>query len=92
MWKDFLDYAKQLLALAQDTRENKAQIEKQQRQIEELTLIVQRLMFELLRDRDLAARNRENLLLRLENEMLKFERRLPSSMQEKSGGNKEDEQ
>ena len=42
-----------------------------------LTLAVQQRQFEARHDRDIAARDRENLMLRLENYLLRLDRGLP---------------
>jgi len=72
MWKKLLDYFANLLTLAEATRENKAEIAQMRSELRDLALSVQ-----------LLANNQrhemENLALRLENELLKFERRLPPS-------------
>ena len=70
MWKKLLDYFVHLLTLAEATRQNKAEIKEIRRELHELALAVQ-----------LLANNQrhemEKLTLRLENELLRFERRLP---------------
>lgn len=69
-----LDFGKQLFTLTRDVQQCKEDIKErrhhdkeQDKRIDELAVSVQSLMFELLRDRDMAARERENLVLRLEN-------------------------
>jgi hypothetical protein len=84
MWKDILEFGKRVLALTRKVeqhddriRELGQEINKLNARVDLLAEVTQRLLFELERDRDIAARERENLLLRLENAMLRFERRLP---------------
>ena len=48
-----------------------------QRELKELTAVVQRLLYEMQASRNDEAHERKNLALSLENELLKFERRLP---------------
>ena len=43
-----------------------------------LSVVVERLLFEIQRVSDRETAEREKMALQLENEMLKFERRLPS--------------
>lgn len=45
--------------------------------------IVERVAYEVNRVADLDQHEREKLVLRLENELLKFERRLPTGKEEK---------
>ena len=72
MWNKLLDYFAHLLTVAESTRENKAEIAQVRSELRDLALSVQ-----------LLANNQqhemEKLALRLENELLKFERRLPQS-------------
>ena len=72
MWKKLLDYFAHLLTLAEVTRENKAEIKEIRRELRELAAAVQLLSHDQRHEM-------ENLALRLENELLKFERRLPPS-------------
>ncbi len=70
MW--LLDYVVDLLKLAEATRENKEEIKTLRRDLEELTIKV-----------ELVANDQrhqvEKLALRVENELLRFEKRLPPS-------------
>jgi len=72
MWKKLFDYFASLLTLAEATRENKAEIQKLRRELDDLAVTV-RLMANDHRHEI------EKLALRLENELLRFERRLPPS-------------
>jgi hypothetical protein len=77
MWKDLFKLAKQLINLAQDTDRNKTRIQEVQEQVEDLTAQMRWVVFELRRQAEHDAHEREKLALRLENELLRFERRLP---------------
>jgi hypothetical protein len=77
MLKQLFDVARQLLYLLHDTRENKEELKAQRREIAELAGAGAQLTFELERDRLLAAKEYENLVLRLELVIERFERRLP---------------
>jgi hypothetical protein len=72
MWKKLLDYFTSLLTLAEATRENKAEIAEMRSQLRDLALAVQILAHDQRHEM-------EKLTPRLENELLKFERRLPPS-------------
>lgn len=80
----------QLLVFAKETERNRADIKEVNKEVERLTLIVQGLAFEIKRlseKIDHAHQNetheREKFALKIENEMLKFERRLPSGDRDK---------
>ncbi len=53
------------------------------REIDEMAKVIERLAYEIKRPQDGERHEREKLALRLENELLKFERRLPSGKEEK---------
>lgn len=88
-----IEFTKAVFFLQRDTQQNKDDIKKCERSIEslqqdvkdirrefaKLTGIVEKLAFEILRVSDREQHEREMIALRLENEMLKFERRLPRS-------------
>ena len=75
MWKQFYDWVKWLVLLAREMRQNRADIKELQNQFEELTAVVQELAFEVRRNKENETHEREKLVLKLENAMLKFERR-----------------
>ena len=86
MWKEIYEWATQLLVLSKETERNRIEIREVREEVERLTLIVQGLAFEIKRlseKIDHAHENetheREKFALKIENEMLKFERRLPSA-------------
>ena len=72
MWKKLFGYFAHLLTVAEATRENKAEIVQMRSELRDLALSVQLLAHDQRHDM-------EKLALRLENELLKFERRLPPS-------------
>ena len=77
MWKQIFTLAKQLFGLAQDTAQNKTRIQELQKDVNELADKMQWVIFELRRLAEHDANEREKLALRLENALLRFERRLP---------------
>ena len=90
MWKELYEWATQLLVLSKETERNRADTKEVSEEVERLTLIVQGLAFEIKRlsekidhAHDNETHEREKLALKLENEMLKFERRLPSGDRDK---------
>jgi hypothetical protein len=78
MFKQLLELAKRALAVVRDSQENKTRIKELQQQVEELTAAVQWLAYELRRTAENDAHEREKLALRLENMLLRSERRLPA--------------
>jgi hypothetical protein len=62
----------------QDVQKLKADHKEFRQELRDLLDIIRHLKFEQQRDRENATHEREKLLLRLENALLRFERRLPS--------------
>jgi hypothetical protein len=79
MLKKLYELAKQLFVLIQESQQNKSEIKELRQELKELTAAVQRIAYEVHRLGENDAHEREKLALRLENELLKFERRLPSA-------------
>lgn len=91
MWKQIYEYTKDFLILSRETQENKADIKEQKAEIRELRsevkklqtdfnnplLVVQKLSFDIEKIDEREQGERREMALKLENEMLKFERRLP---------------
>ncbi len=91
MWTKFYDAAKLVFAFGDETRKNSADIKALQDENRRLSAAVERMAYEMQRLRDevqYAQREerheREKTALRLENALLKFERRLPSGDQNDS--------
>ena len=74
---DLAEWAQTVLTLSKDLEQNRADIKELRRDFMNLTLTVQRLADEIRLSSQQESSARENLALRLENELLKFERRLP---------------
>jgi len=77
MFKSLLDLARQVLFLARDMDETKARVTALQEEVRKLSDVVKLLAFDLERLRGHGQSEREKLELRLENILLRFERRLP---------------
>lgn len=71
MWKLLIDFTKRIASVTQDTQKNTAEIAKLQEKVEWLMEKLQQTNFENQRDRENAAYERENLLLRLEVTLLR---------------------
>jgi septal ring factor EnvC (AmiA/AmiB activator) len=85
MWKEVLSGIKEVFTQSEKTRQNTDDIKEFRRdlkelenRVEKLTVIVIQLSQEIQHHKTETAKDHENLALRLENEMLKFERRLSS--------------
>jgi archaellum component FlaC len=89
MWKQIFDMAKRLLLLVEQTDRNRDEIKELQKQFRDLAAAFERLAYEIHRVSDKDDHEREKIILKLENELLKFERRLPSAKQNKEPKNKE---
>lgn len=84
MWKRIYDLAKLVLSYGQQLHHHQSSIETLENEMKQVTAAVNQLYFEMrsLRDefrhtQSNEQKERENLVLRLENQMLKFERRFP---------------
>jgi predicted RNase H-like nuclease (RuvC/YqgF family) len=82
MWRPFYDYVRQVLALTQQVEKNTSDLAELNRKVNDLTDVVRELTFEVRRLRENESHERELLTLRLENALLRFERRLPPSTKE----------
>ncbi len=77
MWKKIYELLEQLVTLAQRVSRHDKQIEELRQEVRELTGMVHRLAIEVNRLSDRQTSDREKMELWVENQMLKFERRLP---------------
>lgn len=91
MWKQLLIFGRLLFSLAfkvqkleEDVKELRQGLKEVREELEELRKegaqtiqVLRRLVWELDRDREMPTQQRENLILRLDNTLLRFERRLP---------------
>jgi hypothetical protein len=75
--QQLVEYVLSVLNLAHDTRTNKEEIVELRRELDELTHAVERLSFELRAVREEDRHERDKLLLRIENTVLRIERQLP---------------
>ena len=92
MFKQLIDLTARIFFLAKDTQQNTADIKEANQQIKDLQDDLndlrrevqnlahgfERLAYELRHVRESEAQERKYLALQLENELLKFERRLPA--------------
>lgn len=71
MWKAVYDWAKACVGLAEDVRQVQDEIQDVRRELRDVTLNVQRCMMEVARLGEREEREREVLLLKMENLLLK---------------------
>jgi hypothetical protein len=81
--KQLFDYVLRLLLLVRQTDENRADIDDLQRRVEVLSEKVVLLANDVRRINEREQHEREKLVLRLENALLKFERQLPPAKETK---------
>ena len=77
MWQQLFDGLRKLILLQDQTDQNTAKIKEIQAELKALSAVVRDLIYEVRGNKNDEAHARENMALRLQNEMLKFERRLP---------------
>ncbi len=76
--KRILALIKTVFLLTEETNRNRKDIEDLQKQTKEVMSAIERLTYEIRRVSERDDNEREKIMLRLENELLRFERRLPS--------------
>ncbi len=79
MWKKLLDLFRAQVFLARDVQENKEKIAHLRREFDDLTDLVVRLQCEIRSLREEDRHEREKIMLKIENTLLKFERQLPAA-------------
>ncbi len=77
MWQQLFDGLRKLILLQDQTDQNTAKIKEIQAELKALSAVVRDLIYEVRGNKNDEAHERENMALRLQNELLKFERRLP---------------
>jgi archaellum component FlaC len=85
MWSDIFSAIKQIFTLKEqiernrdDLKDFRRELKEIEERLEKLTILVIQLAQDIQNHKNETEQKHENLTLRLENEMLKFERRLPS--------------
>lgn len=84
MWQKIHEIMKLIFNFAEELQRNRSDIEQLQQEVRELTLAVQRVVYELQRIQQNEAHEREKLALRLEIELLRAGRELPAQSENKS--------
>jgi len=78
MFKQVADAVRQMLFLLRDVEENKQDIATLKEQLAESNQLVRQLAFEIQRISEREQHEREKLMLKVENTLLRFERQRPS--------------
>jgi hypothetical protein len=86
MLKQLLDFARQVVSLTRDTQQNKKDVQELRQELKEVrqelrefSAVLQRLVFEVQRQREADAYGRKLLRLEVENTLLRSGRQLPPS-------------
>jgi hypothetical protein len=82
MWKKLYEVLTRLFALTQKVERHDKEIVELRQEIKELTSVMQRLVYEIQRISERELHEREKMQLRLENQLLRFQRRLPPGKDE----------
>lgn len=85
MWAKLLSFFTHLLTLTEATQENRAEIKEIREELRELSVNVRDLKYEIRALNSDHRHDLEKLALRVENEILRFERRLPPAKPPKEG-------
>lgn len=82
MWKKLYEVVSRLFALTQKVERHDKEILGLRQEVKDLTAVVQRLVYEIQRISDRETHERDKMQLQLENQLLRFERRLPSAVKD----------
>ncbi len=77
MWRNLFNFTGRLWSLLEDAQQNKTEIKELRHELRDLAVQVRAVVYDVRRVAETDAHEREKMLLRLENELLRFERRLP---------------
>ena len=78
MWEKFWNVVTQVISLTEKTDRNTQDIKDLQREVRQLAMVVQQLANDIDRNAEREKYEREKIILTLKNELLMFEKRLPS--------------
>ena len=91
MWKKIYELLEQLVTLAQRVSRHDKQIEELRQEVRELTGMIHRLAVEVNRLADRQSSDREKMELWVENQLLRFERRLSPARSDEEASPKDKE-
>jgi hypothetical protein len=81
MWERIYNFGRMLFNLSEDLKDNRANTERLEQEVRDLTTVVRQLAFELQRTRENQTHELEKMELRLKLEMLQTEKQLPPESQ-----------
>ena len=81
MWEKIYNYGRMLFNLSEDLKDNRANTERLEQEVRDLTTVVRQLAFELQRTRENQVHELEKIELRLKLEMLQTGKQLPAESQ-----------
>ena len=82
MWQKIYNFGRMIFNLSEDLKENRANTERLEQEVRDLTAVVRQLAFELQRTRENQAHEMEKIELRLKLELLQAGRPLPPNSTE----------
>jgi hypothetical protein len=85
MWKQLLTLAARFWRIAEDVERVKTEVADLRQEFREMARVMDWLLSEMRHTRETDAHEREKLALRVENALLRFERRLPGGKHKGSG-------
>lgn len=89
MWEKLFDALKNLIVISTKVERHEKEIDSLKTEVRNLSNLVQALLSELRHVSEQRQADRDFIQVWIEKEMLKFERRLPSSKEEKSDDKKD---
>lgn len=81
---DVLNALKSIVVLVEDLKRVDAEVKQIRRELRDLTIIVHALAQDIKNSKEQAAQKHDNLLLQVENRLLKYEKALPPAKASKS--------
>jgi len=81
---DILNALKSIVVLVEDLKRVDAEVKEIRRELRDLTIIVHALAQNIKNSKEQAEQKHDNLLLEMENRLLKYEKALPSAKPSKS--------
>ena len=77
MFERFFDLVTSVVTLSKELQQNREEIKEIRKDIQQLTIIVNRLASDMEHNKELEAQKRETLIAELRNALLVFQKRLP---------------
>jgi hypothetical protein len=88
LWRDLAELVQRVLTLGRELEQNRTDIKEIRQELRDLTIIVHALAQDNKNSKEQAAQRHENLLIELENRLLKYDRSLPPAKAGKKAAKK----